>query len=71
MPSLGPKSPLPLRYIAICVVYVLALATSCASLVYSLAGASPVWGIAGYVLAIATVSVVSLSRYAADVSTDY
>jgi hypothetical protein len=65
---LTPGSPMVLRYISICVAYVLALATSWVSLVYSLAGASPLWAIAGYILAIATLGVVPLSRYATDVS---
>jgi hypothetical protein len=67
---LASDSSVVARYICICVAYLLALATSWTSLVYSLTGASPLWGIAGYILAIMALSVVSLSRYAVGVSTE-
>jgi hypothetical protein len=64
---LGPQSPLPMRYFAIAVTYVLALVSLWVATVYWLAGASPLWPFAGLALAIGAVRMVSLARFAHDV----
>lgn len=64
----SPRASKPLRYVAVCMAYLLALATSFASLVFSMSGASAAWGVSGFVFGLVAISVVSLDRYARDVS---
>ncbi len=66
--AVRPDSAMALRYTAICVVYLLALASSLAGLVYTLAGGTMAWALFGYALAVAAVGCVPLGRYARDVS---
>lgn len=64
----SPTALRPVRYVLICAAYLLALATCMASLIFTLAGGAATWAVAGYALAIAAVTVVSLNRFAHDVS---
>ncbi len=69
--SVKPETPIAGRYIAICLTYLMALVSFWFGVIYSLAGASALWGCAGFALAIFAVVRVSLNRLASDVSTQW
>jgi len=64
----SPDSSKALRFVAICAAYMLALATAFTCLVFSLSGAPIAWAVGGFLFGIAVINLVSLKRYAHDLS---